>query len=118
VTCGGDGNVYVALMAGNEAAFLQAVEKIEQSRELSDALRKVPFDAVNLAPLAGEAFCFITGADLLVDDLIQRDPEVCESHKAPLAQKRKQDPWTQAYEDGTQSHQADLILRLSHIGVI
>ncbi|MCU7817010.1 MAG: hypothetical protein KZQ81_17890, partial [Candidatus Thiodiazotropha sp. (ex Rostrolucina anterorostrata)] len=116
------------------------------------------------APLAGEAFCFITGADLLTDDLIQRDPEVCESHEAPLAQKRKQDPWTQAYEEdlpwpdpeavtawwevnqhrfqpetrylagktltednlcliseeGTQPqrHQADLVLRLYHAGVI
>jgi uncharacterized protein (TIGR02270 family) len=37
------------------------------------------------APLAGEAFCFITGADLDADDLLQRNPEICESHEAPLA---------------------------------
>jgi uncharacterized protein (TIGR02270 family) len=116
------------------------------------------------APLAGEAFCFITGADLDADDLLLRNHEICESHEAPLAQKRKQDPWTQAYEDdlpwpdpeavaawwethqprfqpdtrylagktltednlrqvsedGTQPqrHQADLVLRLYHAGVI
>jgi uncharacterized protein (TIGR02270 family) len=116
------------------------------------------------APLAGEAFCFITGADLNANDLLLRNPEICESHEAPLAQKRKQDPWTQAYEedlpwpdanavaawwktnrqrfqaetrylagktlteahlrqvseDGTQPqrHQADLVLRLYHAGVI
>ncbi|MET0026289.1 MAG: hypothetical protein ABW101_01530 [Candidatus Thiodiazotropha sp.] len=116
------------------------------------------------APLAGEAFCFITGADLNADDLLLRNPEICESHEAPLAQKRKLDPWTQAYEedlpwpdpeavkdwweanqhrfqtderylagktltevnlmqiaeDGTQPqrHQADLVLRLYHAGVI
>jgi uncharacterized protein (TIGR02270 family) len=116
------------------------------------------------APLAGEAFCFITGADLNADDLLLRNPEICESHEAPLAQKRKQDPWTQAYEEdlpwpdpeavavwwethqhrfqpdtrylagktlteenllqvsqeGTQPqrHQAELVLRLYHAGVI
>jgi uncharacterized protein (TIGR02270 family) len=51
------------------------------------------------APLAAEAFCFITGADLDADDLLLRNPKVCENHEAPLAQKRKQDPWTQAYEE-------------------
>ncbi|MEJ2622659.1 MAG: hypothetical protein P8163_21170 [Candidatus Thiodiazotropha sp.] len=116
------------------------------------------------APLAGEAFCFITGADLNADDLLLRNPEICESRQVPLAQKRKQDPWTQAYEEdlpwpdpeavtawwktnqhrfqpderylagktlteenlmqvaenGTQPqrHQADLILKLYHAGVI
>jgi uncharacterized protein (TIGR02270 family) len=116
------------------------------------------------APLAGEAFCFITGADLNTDDLLLRNPEICESQEAPLAQKRKQDPWTQAYEEdlpwpdheavttwweanqhrfqaderylagltlteenlthvaenGTQPqrHQADLILKLYHAGII
>jgi uncharacterized protein (TIGR02270 family) len=51
------------------------------------------------APLAGEAFCFITGVDLDAADLILRNPEICESHEVSLAQKRKKDPWTQAYEE-------------------
>jgi uncharacterized protein (TIGR02270 family) len=51
------------------------------------------------APLAGEAFSFITGADLDANDLLLRNPRICESQEAPLAQKRKQDPWTQAYEE-------------------
>lgn len=51
------------------------------------------------AQLAGEAFCFITGVDLDADDLILRDQEISENHEIPLAQKRKQDPWTQAYEE-------------------
>jgi uncharacterized protein (TIGR02270 family) len=51
------------------------------------------------APLAGEAFCFITGADLDADNLLLRNPEGCESHEIPLSQKRKKDPWTQAYEE-------------------
>jgi uncharacterized protein (TIGR02270 family) len=51
------------------------------------------------ASLAGEAFCFITGADLNADDLLRRDPEIYQSQKKPLAQKRKQDPWSQAYEE-------------------
>ncbi|PVV06642.1 MAG: hypothetical protein B6D77_15330 [gamma proteobacterium symbiont of Ctena orbiculata] len=51
------------------------------------------------AQLAGEAFCFITGADLDADDLILRDQKICEDHEIPLAQKRKLDPWTQAYEE-------------------
>jgi len=51
------------------------------------------------APLAGEAFSFITGADIEEDDLSVLDVEVCESQEAPLAEKRKADPWTEAYED-------------------
>ena len=51
------------------------------------------------APLAGEAFSFITGADIEEDDLSILDVEICESQEAPLAEKRKSDPWTEAYED-------------------
>ena len=51
------------------------------------------------APLAGEAFSFITGADIEEDDLSILDVEICESQEAPLAEKRKADPWTKAYED-------------------
>ena len=51
------------------------------------------------APLAGEAFSFITGADIEEDDLSILDVEICESQEAPLAEKRKLDPWTEAYED-------------------
>lgn len=51
------------------------------------------------APLTGEAFCFITGVDLDADDLLRRNPEIHESHEVPLAQKRKQDSWAQAYEE-------------------
>ena len=51
------------------------------------------------APLAGEAFSFITGADIEEDDLSILDVEICESQEAPLAEKRKADPWTEAYED-------------------
>jgi len=51
------------------------------------------------APLAGEAFSFITGVDIEEDDLSILDVEICESQEAPLAEKRKSDPWTEAYED-------------------
>jgi uncharacterized protein (TIGR02270 family) len=51
------------------------------------------------APLAGEAFCFITGVDLDGDNLVQRNPEISDSHEVPLAQKRKQVSWIQAYEE-------------------
>lgn len=51
------------------------------------------------APLAGEAFSFITGADIEEDDLSIMDIEICEAQEAPLAEKRKADPWTEAYED-------------------
>ena len=51
------------------------------------------------APLAGEAFGFITGADIEEDDLSILDVEICESQEAPLAEKRKADPWTEAYEE-------------------
>jgi len=51
------------------------------------------------APLAGEAFSFITGADIEEDDLSILDVSLCESQEAPLAEKRKKDPWTEGYED-------------------
>jgi uncharacterized protein (TIGR02270 family) len=44
------------------------------------------------APLAGEAFCFITGADLDADDLLQRNPEICESHEAPWHKSENKTP--------------------------
>ncbi|MEW8662832.1 MAG: hypothetical protein AB2557_10310 [Candidatus Thiodiazotropha sp.] len=51
------------------------------------------------APLAGEAFCFITGADLDADDLLLRNLEISVNQEIPLTQKRKQDHWAQAYEN-------------------
>jgi len=51
------------------------------------------------APIAGEAFSFITGVDIEEDDLSIINVELCESREAPLAEKRKKDPWTQAYEE-------------------
>jgi uncharacterized protein involved in type VI secretion and phage assembly len=38
----------------------------------------------------------IPGADLDENDLLLRNPKICESQEAPLAQKRIQGPWTQA----------------------
>jgi uncharacterized protein (TIGR02270 family) len=116
------------------------------------------------AQLAAEAFSFITGADFIEDDLDLDPQEIAGGVKKRLKEDRKQDPWTQAYEedlpwpdpeavaawweqnqhhfqpetrylagktltednlrqvaeDGTQPqrHQAALVLRLYHAGVI
>ncbi|MFV1985062.1 MAG: hypothetical protein ACC657_16055 [Thiohalomonadales bacterium] len=51
------------------------------------------------APIAGEAFSFITGVDIEEDDLSLLNVELCESREAPLAEKRRNDRWTEAYED-------------------
>jgi len=51
------------------------------------------------APVAGEAFSFITGADIEEDDLSIINIELCESQEAPLAVKRKMDRWTEGYEE-------------------
>lgn len=51
------------------------------------------------APVAGEAFSFITGADIEEDDLSVLNIELCESQEAPLVEKRKRDRWTEGYED-------------------
>ncbi len=51
------------------------------------------------APLAAEAFAFITGVDFDHEDLDQIAPETCEDPDNPLSQKRRRDPWTTAYEE-------------------
>lgn len=51
------------------------------------------------AQLAAEAFTFITGADLIEEDLIQDPKEISGSVKKQLKQDRKQDSWTQSYEE-------------------
>lgn len=61
------------------------------------------------APLAGEAFSFITGVDIEEDDLSIRHVELCEAQEAPLAEKRKQDPWTEYYEDDLPWPDPDLV---------
>jgi len=61
------------------------------------------------APIAGEAFSFITGVDIEEDDLSIIDVELCESQEAPLAQKRKKDRWTEGYEDDLPWPDPDLV---------
>lgn len=61
------------------------------------------------APIAGEAFSFITGVDIEEDDLSIIDVELCESQEAPLAQKRKKDRWTEGYEEDLPWPDPDLV---------
>ena len=56
-------------------------------------------DDPEYAPVAGEAFSFITGVDIEEDDLSIINVSLCESQEAPLAVKRKKDRWTEAYEE-------------------
>ncbi|MCU7850429.1 MAG: HEAT repeat domain-containing protein [Candidatus Thiodiazotropha sp. (ex Lucinoma kastoroae)] len=51
------------------------------------------------AQLAVEAFSFITGADFIEEDLDQSPQEIAGYVKRRLKQDRKQDHWSQAYED-------------------
>lgn len=51
------------------------------------------------AQLAGEAFSFITGVDFIEENLDLNPQEIAGGVKKRLKQDRKQDPWTQAYED-------------------
>jgi uncharacterized protein (TIGR02270 family) len=51
------------------------------------------------AQLAAEAFSFITGADFIEDDLDISPQEIAGGVNKRLKQERKQDPWTQAYEE-------------------
>ena len=55
-------------------------------------------DDPEYAPVAGEAFSFITGVDIEEDDLSIINVSLCESQEAPLAVKRKKDRWTEVYE--------------------
>jgi uncharacterized protein (TIGR02270 family) len=51
------------------------------------------------AQLAAEAFSFITGADFIEEDLDLDPQAIAGGVKRRLKQERKQDPWTQAYEE-------------------
>jgi uncharacterized protein (TIGR02270 family) len=51
------------------------------------------------AQLAAEAFSFITGADFIEDDLDLDPNEITGGVIKRLKQDRKQDPWSQAYEE-------------------
>ncbi len=51
------------------------------------------------AQLVGEAFSFITGADFIEDNLARSPKDISRAVIKQLKQNRKQDPWTQAYEE-------------------
>ena len=51
------------------------------------------------AQLAAEAFSFITGVDFIDEDLVLDPSMISGSVKKQLKQDRKQDPWTQSYEE-------------------